>query len=654
MGFQRDGRATRMVNNDIHALALHIEHAALNQQQILKYIESKDMWSRFVDVDVCSGPTNETITKLLWVMRKNATDLNVPRTADGHGKVWKPEVVSRLDTMMAQSGLDIAVAANTRAHSPVTTARVNKILDALGCSDFKNDLWYDKCWERVQEWNANGMRDIETYEKTTAETVIYPPPLPPPPAPAPPPPGEVFTWAHDYSIDDPDPGGSMFTTSMATDLDSLTFVVGAPAASAKGFDTPFSGVLYIYDEPIDEELDREGCRTTEGEGCWPFSIVIGAPKAGTTTLYYTLQNKTLLKDLTTCESAPGEGRFAADGLLGSLYGLHVVEDSMMGQGASTGSYLSKEVHMFDRPIKTELMRDPGQYTRLFQQDECPSAKFIDWTPNYFIDWAAPERMVGLVPAAWVPNMRFVSMVREPIARDLSWFNHLKREDNWPFCAATPDGNGPGQSPSYAAEAACNLDLLNKCLDFESGVEGLVEKFAACKRHPRLLHFKLNSLAAGLYVAHVERWAQFVKHSQLIVLNLESFMKNKAEHWTALFNFMGLPGKLGPEATTENDAQNEACLSVRGNTPEVEYPVGDISCDARNELAAFFKPWNELLYETLDARQKSGVAPVGEPKFEPFEELPPCSEEEKPRDCSIWLESIEQNGVDDESAPLQAK
>ena len=179
--------------------------------------------------------------------------------------------------------------------------------------------------------------------------------------------------------------------------------------------------------------------------------------------------------------------------------------------------------MFDRPIKTELMRDPGQYTRLFQQDECPSAKFIDWTPNYFIDWAAPERLIGIVPAQWVPKMRFVTMVREPIARDLSWFNHLKREENWPFCAPTPNGNGAGQSPTYAEDAQCNLDLLQSCLDFEPGADELVDKYFACKRHPRLLHWKLNSISAGLYVAHLERWAQFVKHSQLLVLKMESFM-----------------------------------------------------------------------------------------------------------------------------------
>jgi len=423
-----------------------------------------------------------------------------------------------------------------------------------------------------------------------------------------------YQWKHDYSIDDPDMVGSMFASSVAVDLNSLTFAVGAPARAGVDAKSPFSGVLYIYDEPVQREVDFEGCQTDDKDGCWPHMMVVGAPKSGTTSLTATMQDAELLTENTTCGSVPGRGRFHADGLLPTLY----------------DEYDAKEPHMLDRPIGTQLLRDPAMYTRLFQRGECRSGKFIDWTPNYIIDWESPDRLVGLVPSLWLPKMRFLAMVREPISRDVSWFNHLKREKDWPFCSPMPDGNGPGQSPTYADEAMCNLELLTECLSFEHSITGLVESYVSCKRHPRLLNWKLNSLSAGLYVAHLDRWTHFIKHSQLMMLSMESFIADPNGHFEAIFEFAGLPSSLGANATMSEE--NRLCMSVEEDTPKAKQPVGTITCDVRDKLEEFFQPWNKLLYETLFARRSSKVAPDEEPIFQPFQDQVPCSSKEKPVVC----------------------
>jgi len=430
--------------------------------------------------------------------------------------------------------------------------------------------------------------------------------------------GEKFTWKHDYLINDPDTVGSMFASSAAVDLNSLTFAVGAPARAGPDSKSPFSGALYIYHEAKEYHYhDSHGCQG-DNLGCWPFAMVLGAPKAGTTSLTVSMQS-----DNRTCGPVPGQGRYHADALLPTLY----------------SEYDSKEPHMLDRPISTALMRDPALYTRLFQPDECPSGNYIDWTPNYLIDWAAPERLAGLAPSSWLPQMKFISLAREPIARDLSWFNHLKRERDWPFCSPMPDGNGAGQSPLYADEARCNLEAINKCLHFESGVTGLLARYDACMRHPRLLGWGLNSLGAGLYAAHIERWQKFVSPYQFMILNFDSLIAKSHEHWRAIFLFLGLPDASDRAFLAEvNTACNAASSAMdqyyvdKFFSDSANWPIGTIPCDVRVELEDFFAPWNDLLVEKLDARRTKGEAPEYEPHFLPFVRSIECEAYEQPTDC----------------------
>ena len=38
---------------------------------------------------------------------------------------------------------------------------------------------------------------------------------------------------------------------------------------------------------------------------------------------------------------------------------------------------------------------------------------------------APERLAQTLPAALLPHLRFIVTLREPVSRDLSWFNHQR-------------------------------------------------------------------------------------------------------------------------------------------------------------------------------------------------------------------------------------
>lgn len=172
------------------------------------------------------------------------------------------------------------------------------------------------------------------------------------------------------------------------------------------------------------------------EGCWPLLYLIGAQKAATTSLFDLLRSRGV-----AC---------------GAKHSSHTFKPS--------GRFFSrKEVHLFDanRTEFSRVLKNPQQYTRLYQRPDCTAGHFIDATPCLHT-WEAPRRMLQLVPKRWMRESRFLAILREPVARDLSWYNHRLAEHGWQFCAHSPNGNGAGVGPTYAAEVSCSLAKFADC------------------------------------------------------------------------------------------------------------------------------------------------------------------------------------------------
>ena len=172
------------------------------------------------------------------------------------------------------------------------------------------------------------------------------------------------------------------------------------------------------------------------EGCWPLLYLIGAQKAATTSLFDLLRSRGL-----TCGAKHSSDTFKPSGRF----------------------FSRKEVHLFDanRTEFSWVLNSPQQYTRLYQSSDCTSGRFIDATPCLHT-WEAPRRMLQLVPKRWMRESRFLAVLREPVARDLSWYNHRLAEHGWQFCAHSPNGNGAGVGPTFAAEVSCSLSQFADC------------------------------------------------------------------------------------------------------------------------------------------------------------------------------------------------
>jgi len=153
VGKQRDGQDTEMVNNDPASMALMIRTARDNQAEVLKYLEdNEEAQRRFVSMDVCSAPMNETMMRLLWVVRADPSLSEVL----GIEKEWPDDVVKLYSELADQAGIQSAQA-NTREHDESVVKRVAEIIEEIGCGGMEDLLWYEDCVKKIDEWeNAGG------------------------------------------------------------------------------------------------------------------------------------------------------------------------------------------------------------------------------------------------------------------------------------------------------------------------------------------------------------------------------------------------------------------------------------------------------------------------------------------------------------------
>ena len=104
--------------------------------------------------------------------------------------------------------------------------------------------------------------------------------------------------------------------------------------------------------------------------------------------------------------------------------------------------------------------------------------FVDGTPTRLASWHAPKELLQLASqmgASFAAQLRLVAVLREPVSRHLSWYNHRlstsniklvakeKRKENEAFWNVVKDRCGTsfwkpreGMAPSHAMLAACDL------------------------------------------------------------------------------------------------------------------------------------------------------------------------------------------------------
>lgn len=213
--------------------------------------------------------------------------------------------------------------------------------------------------------------------------------------------------------------------------------------------------------------------------------------------------------------------------------------------------LGKESHYFDlryaRGIRWYRGRFP--YARRMRS----GALTLDASPYYLMHPLAPRRAAELLPEA-----RLIALLRHPIDRAFSHYQHAVRDGREPL--------------SFAEAVAKEPERL----------AGEEERLRSEPDYISYNHRHYSYLRRGVYVEQLRRWGEHFPRSQLLVIQSERLFREPAAVTAEVHAFLGLrPYRLEQYEPFLRGGYN------RGIPPEL-----------RAELARQFEPRNRELYEWL--------------------------------------------------------
>jgi len=220
--------------------------------------------------------------------------------------------------------------------------------------------------------------------------------------------------------------------------------------------------------------------------------------------------------------------------------------------------LHKEVHYFDlhfvKPIYWYLAHYPiAIRQRFFNVNKSQMRITGEATPYYLFHPFSSQRV-----AKCFPKMKLICMLRNPIDRAYSHFNHNKRKGR--------------ENRSF--EEAVSVELEKLPVETK---KVLKDNFYYSRDHR---HF--SYVSRGIYIDQLKNWHQYFKEKQLLVIRSEDFFNNTAMTMTRIFCFLGVNQCNHRSYKVFNQQNYESTLNQ----------------NTRVKLNEFYKPHNERLYEYL--------------------------------------------------------
>ncbi|MFN8336444.1 MAG: sulfotransferase [Cyclobacteriaceae bacterium] len=257
----------------------------------------------------------------------------------------------------------------------------------------------------------------------------------------------------------------------------------------------------------------------------PSFMIIGAQKAGTTSLHYYLDQHPKL----------------------------------------AGSY-PKELNYFSRDIF--LGKDLNWYRKHFTSLTKPDAMFFESTPKYMNLEPVAQQI-----AKTYPNMKFIMILREPIARAYSGWNMYRSYSPKQIARKMSGSNGHTRNrvykylfdkrtafPSFREVVDLELDFISRCSD-----EG-----------PFILR-------KGLYVDQIKMYYRYFDADQILILAFRDLVTKPNETCNRVLEFLNVNG---PACTFNIEPKNQR-----------EYP-DKITGDDKKILEEFYLEPNRELRELL--------------------------------------------------------
>jgi hypothetical protein len=241
-------------------------------------------------------------------------------------------------------------------------------------------------------------------------------------------------------------------------------------------------------------------------------------------------------------------------------------------------FYSKEVHFFD--IDSRFTKGIEFYEKRFEE----STMAMDATPDTL---AFPDRVYSVYEAAGeVDLVKIIVILREPIARELSLYNHLAHDwrtlsdsdkSDWNRQVIKPDGT---------------------LMDFQTFVESVSIPAFAKQSGPG------RSTRYSMYALHLQKWFELFDRQQILVLSYDELKNHPTTLQYRVRKFLGhpIPGDLRYANSNDNP--------LKVNQPPLK--VTEL-------LSQILDPLNEDLYSLLE--QTPGP-PMEQHPFPRFASLPP--------------------------------
>lgn len=212
----------------------------------------------------------------------------------------------------------------------------------------------------------------------------------------------------------------------------------------------------------------------------------------------------------------------------------------------------KEVHYFDASYEKGI-----RWYRSFFPLAALNRGHItgEATPSYLFHPAVPSRI-----ARDVPRARLIAVLRNPVDRAFSHYQHAKRKGF--------------EDLDFAEAISCESERL-----------GDAETRLAEEPNLRFPSYLAHSYRErGLYGKQLERYFGLFPRAQILVVQSESLMSNPQSELDRIFAFLDLPPATLPDVRPVNRGGYE-----RSRTRTHE------------ELAEFFHPHNERLFSLIGKR-----------------------------------------------------
>lgn len=263
-------------------------------------------------------------------------------------------------------------------------------------------------------------------------------------------------------------------------------------------------------------------RATAGGRALPDFVVLGAMKAGTTSLYHAISQH---------PQVHGAVR----------KGVHYFD---VNAARGLGWY---RAHF---PLRRRLEREADRQQRRIITGEA--------SPSYLVHPRAPAAIHATLPGA-----RLLVVVRDPVKRAYSHYNHNLRK-------TAEQGRMREPLPFPDALAA-----------EEGRLAGEVERMLADPTYNSLPFTLYSYQTRGRYIEQLERYAELFPRDQILVVPSEALYRDVQRTMDRVFDFLGLDPWIVPDAGPKN---------------AYEYRAAPLDDATRDLLAAGFAPYNRRLYE----------------------------------------------------------